>query len=168
MISSETSPPDLRPQIAQFFFRYLLAEIFWWSTRPKDRKLTYPLNNSGWKTTFLLKLALFGGRVDFRGLYFLGLTISSLKFIFVFVHEIPMVFFWEKREDAVIKITLTWQNLSLSDLRHTTYQKRVDKWQVVVEALSILNGWNLKSWWHGCYNSSPASHSQPMVHVSPN
>ncbi len=48
------------------------------------------------RRSFPFEIGPFWGTCWFSGVYFLGLTISSLKFIFVFVHEIPMVFLWEK------------------------------------------------------------------------
>ena len=54
--------------------------------------------------------------------------------------------------------------LSFCDLSHTTYQKR----RQVTSCEKPCSSWMVKSWWHGCHNSSPATHSQPMVHFSAN
>lgn len=56
--------------------------------------------------------------------------------------------------------------LSFCDLSQTTYQKR--RQATSCEKPGPCSSWMVKSWWHGCYNSSPATHSQPMAHSSTN
>ncbi len=94
-------------------------------------KLTCPLKNSGWKTTFLVKWSCFTGHVNFRGMSDVDETSKSslpksLSLSIIFSLNFPG--FWSKWYEPKAEFSSVFRQFSLNKLHLKSFDLAVWTW----------------------------------------